>query len=51
MVHTNFQASEPSGSEEEKIFEYTSMHFYDSNLGPPGPGPSWTLGPLFEQTW
>ena len=27
------------------------MYFYGSNLGPPGPEPSWTLGPSFEQTW
>ena len=93
MLHTKFQASKPSGSEEEdfliffyaflwfepttpdqrpswtrqcyvpnfkhlgqvvlkkKIFEYISMHFYGLNLGPPGAGPSWTLGPWFEQTW
>ena len=34
----------------KKIFEYFTMHFYGSNLGHPGPGPSWTLGPSFEQT-
>ena len=28
----------------KKIFEYISMHFYGSNLGPPGPGLSWTWG-------
>ena len=100
MLHTKFQASEPSGSKEEdfkffyaflwfeprvpgppctlgppfaqtwyrttrqwyipnfkhpsqvvlkiKIFEYTSMHFYGSNLGLPGPG---HIGHSFEQTW
>ena len=26
------------------------MHFYGLNLGPPGAGLSWTLGPSFEQT-
>ena len=35
----------------EKLFEYFSMYFYDLNLGPPVAGPSWTLGPSFEQTW
>ena len=34
MLHTTFQTSDPSGSEEEKVFEYISMHFYGSNLGP-----------------
>ena len=27
------------------------MYFFDLNLGPPGAGPSWNLGPSFEQTW
>ena len=35
----------------KKTFEYISMHFYGLNLGPPGAGLSWTLGPSFEQTW
>ena len=26
------------------------MHFYGLNLGPPGTGPSWTLGSWIEQT-
>ena len=47
MLHTKFQASKPSGSEEEDLY----MYFYGSNLGPPGQRPSWTLGPSFEQTW
>ena len=34
----------------KKIFEYISMHFYGLNVGPSGAGPSWTLGPWFEQT-
>ena len=34
----------------KKSFEYFSMYFYGSNLGPPGPGPSLTLGRSFEQT-
>ena len=51
MLHTKFQTSGPSGSEEED-FEYISIHFYGSvNLGPPDAGPFWTLGPSFEQTW
>ena len=50
MLHTKFKTSGLSGFEEE-IFEYIAMHFFGSNLGPPGPGPSWTLGPWFEQTW
>ena len=48
MPHTNFQTSEPSGSEEG--FLIFSRYFYGSNLGPYGPGPSWTLGPSFQQT-
>ena len=50
MLYTQFQASRLSGSEEED-FEYFSTYFYDINLGPPGAGPSWNLGPSFEQTW
>ena len=33
MVHTKFQVSKPSGSEDED-FEYFSMYFYGSNLRP-----------------
>ena len=33
MLVTEFQASKPSGSEEED-FEYFSMYFYGSNLQP-----------------
>ena len=50
MLHTEFQASKPRGLK-EKLFEYFSMYFFVLNLGPPGAGPSWTLGPSFEQTW
>ena len=50
MLHPRFQASKPSGSEEEDFLIF-SMYFYGLNLGPPGPGPSWILGPSFEQTW
>ena len=35
----------------KKIFEYFSMYFYGLNLGPPCLGPSWILGPSFEETW
>ena len=49
MLHTKFQAPEPSGSKEVDFFKSTSMHFYDSNLGPPGSGPSWTLGPSLNK--
>ena len=48
MLHTKFQASEPRGSEEDFLIFFT--YFYGSNLGPPCAGPSWFLGPLFEQT-
>ena len=37
MLHTKFQASKTSGSEEEN-FEYFSMYFYGLNLEPPGAG-------------
>ena len=33
MLVTEFQASKPSGSEEE-VFAYFSMYFYGSNLQP-----------------
>ena len=35
----------------KNIFEYFSIYFYGLNLGPAGTGPSWTLGPSFEQNW
>ena len=49
MLHIRFQASKPSGSEKDFLIYF--MYFYGLNLGPPGVGPSWSLGPLFEQTW
>ena len=49
MLQTNFQASKPSNSEEEDFLIF--FYIYDLNLGPPGAGPSWTLGPSLEQTW
>ena len=33
MLHTKFQASKPSGSEEE-VLDYFSMYFYGLNLSP-----------------
>ena len=50
MLHTQFQASKPSGSEEEDfliifyVFVWLEPRFC-------GQRPSWTLGPSFEQTW
>ena len=45
MIHAKFQASKSSGSEED--FRIFSMYFYNLNLGSPGTGPSWSLGPSF----
>ena len=50
MLHTKFQASKPSGSEEEDFLMFF-IYFYGLNLGRPAGGPSWNLGPSFEQTW
>ena len=50
MLHTKFSASRPSNTEEEDFLIF-SMCFYGLNLGPPGTGPSWILGLLFEQNW
>ena len=47
MLHTEFQASEASGSKEEDFLIFFLIYFYDLNLGPPGAGPSWTLRPSF----
>ena len=55
MLNTRFQASKPSGSEED-----FSMYIYDLNLGPPGAGHlgTWDLhlnklckGPLGNATY
>ena len=45
MLHTKFQTSGLSGSEEED-FKYISMHLYGSNLGPLARGHlgPWDLG-------
>ena len=48
MLLTKFPASKPRNSEEED-FRIFSMYFYGLSLGPPGMGPSWILGPLFEK--
>ena len=34
MLHTEFQASEPSGSEEDDFLIFFYIYFYDLNLGP-----------------
>ena len=51
MLYTQFHASKPSGSKVEDFFLYFSMYFNGSHLRPSGKGPSWTLGPSFEQFW
>ena len=49
MLHTKFQTSGPSGSEEDfRIYFYAFLWFEPRA---PWHGPSWTLGPWFEQTW
>ena len=50
MLHTRYQASKPNGSEAEDFLIFF-MYFYGLNPGPPGAGPSWILGPSFENTW
>ena len=50
MLHTKFQASKPSGSEEEDLLIFLYVFLW-LKLGTPGQRPSWTLGPSFEQTW
>ena len=44
MLHTKFQAPEPSSSGEEDFEVYFIFE-------PPAAGPFWTPGPPFEQTW
>ena len=50
MLVTEFQASKPSGSEEEDflIFFYVFLWLEPTTSGQK---PSWTLGPTFEQNW
>ena len=52
MQHTKFQASQPSGSEEEVFFEYFSKCFYDLNIEPTGAGPWYLhLNKLGKDPW
>ena len=49
MLHTKFQASKPSGSEEDfSMFFYVFLWLKSRT---PGLRPSLTQGPSFEQTW
>ena len=50
MLVNEFQASKPNSSEEEDFLTFF-MYFHGLNLGPPATGPSWNLGPSFEQSW
>ena len=50
MLHAEFQASKPNGSEAENFLIF-SMYFYGLNLRLPGVGPSWSLGPSSEHNW
>ena len=54
MLYTQFQASKPSGSEEEGdflIFFYVFQWFTPKTLWQGAILDPWTLGPSFEQTW
>ena len=44
MLHTKFQKLGPVVLK-KKIFEYISMHFSGSNLGPPGTESFWIMEP------
>ena len=53
MLHTKFQAPEPSSSGEEDFEVY---FIFEPKTPPPPPppppaGPFWTPGPPFQQTW
>ena len=48
MLHTKFQAPEPSNSGEEDFEVY---FIFEPKPPPPAAGPFWTPGPPFEQTW
>ena len=50
MLYTKFQASEPSGFEEEDFLTYFYAFLWFEPRTP-GQRPSSTLGPSFEQTW
>ena len=45
LSRTNFHG--PEGVRAIEVL----LYFYGANLGPPGAGPSWTLGPSFERNW
>ena len=47
MLHTKFQAPEPSSSGEEDF----EVYFIFEPKTPPAAGPFRTPGPPFEQTW
>ena len=47
MSDIKFQASEPSGSEEEDFLKYFLCISIVQTLGRPGAEPFWTWGPLF----
>ena len=49
MLHTQLQASKPSGSEEDFLIIFYVFLWLEPRS--PGQRPSWTLGPSFEQTW
>ena len=48
MLHTKFQAPEPSSSGEEDFEVY---FIFEPKTTPPPPPPFQTPGPPFEQTW
>ena len=50
MLHTKFQTSGLSGSEEEDFLIYFYAFLWVEPRTP-GQRPPWTLGPWFEQTW
>ena len=52
MLVTEFQASKPSGSEEEDfLIFFQCISMARIIVTTPGQKPSWTLGPTFEQNW
>ena len=51
MLHTEFEAPEPSGSEEDFRVFFPNYVFLSFKRRTPGVKPFCTLGPLFEQFW
>ena len=47
MLYTKFQASKPSGSEEDFLIYFYAFLWFEPRT--PGQRLSWTLGPSFEQ--